>query len=173
MLLQHAAIHFPEQVSLDLWPFAIDHAIYLWNWLPIMKWGLAPIELFNGIHSNLKVLRLARVLECPVYVWDPTIQDGKRGYLIGSLRVNVVSSLGYLNNMLALLDRFDTPEHLEDKILLRLAGVWECPVYMLDPTIQDGKKLSCWKPQSRRGQFLGISKQHASSVGLIRHLTTG
>ena len=51
--------------------------------------------------------------------------------------------------------------------------VWGCPVYVLDPTVQDGKKLPRWKPKSRRGQFLGFSKRHANTVGLIRNLTTG
>ena len=28
--------------------------------------------------------------------------------------------------------------------------LWGCPVYVLDPKIQDGHKLSKWRPQSRR-----------------------
>ena len=44
---------------------------------------------------------------------------------------------------------------------------------MLDPKLQDGKKLPKWDPQTRQGQYLGKSSAHASSVGLIRNLRTG
>ena len=46
-------------------------------------------------------------------------------------------------------------------------------MYVLDPKLQDGKKLPKWQPHSRRGQFLGFSLDHASNVGLIRNLRTG
>ena len=29
--------------------------------------------------------------------------------------------------------------------------VWGCPTYILDPKLQDGKKIPRWKPRSRRG----------------------
>jgi len=38
---------------------------------------------------------------------------------------------------------------------------------------QDGKKLPKWNRRSRAGQFLGFSKDHASTVALIRNVTTG
>ncbi len=57
--------------------------------------------------------------------------------------------------------------------LLRRARVWGCPTYVLDPRLQDGKKIPKWDPRSRRGQFLGFSKEHSSSIGLIRNLRTG
>ena len=44
---------------------------------------------------------------------------------------------------------------------------------MLDPKLQDGKKLPKWDPRTRQGQYLGRSPKHASSVGLIRNLNTG
>jgi hypothetical protein len=110
-MLLHAAIHWPQAVSLDLWPFAVDYAVYIWNRLPREDSGIAPLELFCGAKLDLSVLRSMKV--------------------------------------------------------------WGCPVYVLDPTVQDGKKLPRWKPKSRRGQFLGFSKRHANTVGLIRNLTTG
>ena len=48
-----------------------------------------------------------------------------------------------------------------------------CPVYVLDPSLQDGKTLPKWHPRSRRGQYLGVSPNHSSTVGLILNLTTG
>ena len=50
---------------------------------------------------------------------------------------------------------------------LRHAHVWGCPTYVLDASLQDGKKIPRWDPRSRRGVFVGLSPLHASSVGLI------
>lgn len=51
--------------------------------------------------------------------------------------------------------------------------VWGCPVYVLDPTLQAGKKLPRWEPRSRRGVFLGYSPVHSSNVPLILNIKTG
>lgn len=56
---------------------------------------------------------------------------------------------------------------------IQSARVWGCPTYVLDPKLQDGHKLPKWKPRSRRGQFMGMSSEHASTIGLIRNLQTG
>ena len=61
----------------------------------------------------------------------------------------------------------------DDNTWFKQAHVFGCPAYVLDPTLQDGKKLPRWKPKSRRGQFLGRSEKHASSIGLIRNIRTG
>ena len=42
----HPFIHWPDQANLALWPFALDHAIYLWNNLPSKEMRLSPLELF-------------------------------------------------------------------------------------------------------------------------------
>lgn len=57
--------------------------------------------------------------------------------------------------------------------MLRSEKTWGCPVYVLDSMIQDGKKLPNWSPRTKRAQYLGKSRVHASSIGLIRNLTTG
>lgn len=51
--------------------------------------------------------------------------------------------------------------------------VWGCPVYVLDKTIQDGKKLPRWQPRSTRQIYVGMSKKHASSVPLCLNPSTG
>jgi hypothetical protein len=56
---------------------------------------------------------------------------------------------------------------------LRDIHVWGCPVYVLDPTLQAGKKLPKWQPRSRRGLFVGLSDSHSSDVPLILNLSTG
>ena len=60
-----------------------------------------------------------------------------------------------------------------DHNVLRSEKTWGCPAYVLDPKLQDGKKLPKWDPRTRQGQYLGRSTKHASSVGLIRNLNTG
>ncbi len=110
-MLLHAMIHWPAETKIELWPFAVDYAVYLWNRLPKKDTGLAPIELFSGVTMNVDILQKMRVFGCPCYV--------------------------------------------------------------LDAKVQDGKKLPRWQPKSRRGQFLGMSTRHASTIGLIRNLRTG
>ena len=110
--LLHSIIHWPESANVELWPFAMDHAVYIWNNLPGKRNKLAPIEILS--HS-----------------------------------------------------KFDNYLHLQR------AHVWGCPVYVLDPAIQDGKKLPKWKPRSRRGQFMGFSSSHSSRVANILNLVTG
>ena len=51
--------------------------------------------------------------------------------------------------------------------------VWGCPVYVLDKTISDGKKLPRWKPRSTRQVYVGLSDKHAASVPLCLNLQTG
>jgi hypothetical protein len=51
--------------------------------------------------------------------------------------------------------------------------VWGCPVYVLDPQMQQGRKLPRWQPRSRIGVNLGLSLQHSSEVPLVLNLQTG
>ena len=55
--------------------------------------------------------------------------------------------------------------------LLR-AHVWGCPVFVLDPKLQDGKKLPKFNRRARMGQFVGFSDEHSSLVAKVRNLST-
>ena len=110
-ILLHALIHWPQTTSLDLWPFAIDYAVYIWNRLPRQPSHLSPQEIFFSVKS-------------------------------------------------------DHSELLQSK-------VWGCPAYVLDPTLQDGKKLPRWEPRAKLGQFVGRSSLHAGSVALVKNVSTG
>jgi Reverse transcriptase (RNA-dependent DNA polymerase)/GAG-pre-integrase domain len=110
--LLHQLLQWPESASPDLWPFALEHAVHIWNHLPSHHSRLAPIELFTGVK-------------------------------------------------------------LPDYKAIKQARVWGCPVYVLDPKIQDGKKLPKWKARSRVGMYLGSSHEHSSTVGRILNLVTG
>ena len=56
---------------------------------------------------------------------------------------------------------------------LRRARVFGCPTYVLDPKLQDGKKIPKWEARARTGMFLGFSDVHSSTVGLILNIRTG
>ena len=56
---------------------------------------------------------------------------------------------------------------------LKNIHVWGCPVYALDPTLQQGKKLPHWQPRSRQGIFVGYSPLHSSDVPLVLNLQSG
>jgi hypothetical protein len=111
-MLLHSCLHWPVATNLLLWPFALEHAVLLWNNLPKKDHGLSLIELFTG-------------------------------------------------------------QKVSDYELLRRMHVWGCPVYVLDPKIQDGKKLPKWHPRACQGQFVGFSTGHLSTVGLILNLVSG
>jgi hypothetical protein len=111
-MMLHAVIHWPDQANLELWSFALDYAVYLWNNLPKRDNLLAPLEVFSATKfTNYSKLNRAHVSGCPVYV--------------------------------------------------------------LEPKLQDGKKVSKWAPRARRGCFLGFSSEHSSTVGKILNLGTG
>ena len=111
-MLLHAILHWPESANLELWPFAMAHAVYLWNHMPRKDIKKSPFELF-------------------------------------------------------------TKSVMPSEMYLQRQHVWGCPTYVLDPKLQDGKKLPKWDPRVRRGQFLGFSHQHSSTVGLILNHLTG
>ncbi len=51
--------------------------------------------------------------------------------------------------------------------------VFGCPVYVLDASLQDGKKIPKWNPWARLGLFLGFSDLHSSQVPLVMNMDTG
>jgi len=51
--------------------------------------------------------------------------------------------------------------------------VWGSPVYVLDKTLADGKKLPRWKPRSKRSVYMGVSKKHATSAPLVLNPESG
>jgi Reverse transcriptase (RNA-dependent DNA polymerase) len=56
---------------------------------------------------------------------------------------------------------------------IQRAKVFGSPAFVLDPRLQDGRKIPKWDPCSARGQFLGFSHEHSSTVALVRNVNTG
>jgi hypothetical protein len=112
-MLLHFVLHWPQQANENLWPFFVDHAVYLWNTLPSRNNSqIAPKELFTNV-------------------------------------------------------AFEDYRHLQR------AHVIGCPVFVLDPKLQESKKIPKWNMRSRRGVYLGVSKHHSSTVHLVLNPATG
>ena len=63
-----AAINWPDQADLSLWPMAMDHAVWMWNHLPKEGVGLSPLELATGIKSSHEELKRLHVWGCPGFL---------------------------------------------------------------------------------------------------------
>jgi hypothetical protein len=78
-MLLHSILRWPEVADLKLWPFALDHAILLWNNMPHRDTRLAPIEVFTSTKfQNYKHLDRCHVWGSPSFVLDRALQDGKK-----------------------------------------------------------------------------------------------
>ena len=77
-MMLHQLLHWPDAFGEALWPFALEHAVCLWNHLPKSRSGLSPHELFTGSASpNRDEILRARVWGSPAWALDPAIQDGR------------------------------------------------------------------------------------------------
>ncbi len=56
---------------------------------------------------------------------------------------------------------------------LSRAHIFRCPVYVLDTSLQDGKKIPKWNRHVRLGLLLGFSDLHSSQVPLVLNVATG
>jgi hypothetical protein len=77
-MMLHFIMHWPQEAQLELWPFAVSYAVWLWNNMPDTGSRVSPLELFMGVtFDNYRHLQRARVFGCPVYVLDAKLQDAK------------------------------------------------------------------------------------------------
>jgi hypothetical protein len=78
-MMLHTILHWPEQTTLDLRPFAMDHVVYCWNHLPSKNERISPLEAFTGTRfSNYEHLKRLHVWGSPCYVLDPLLRDEKK-----------------------------------------------------------------------------------------------
>jgi hypothetical protein len=75
-MMLHAALRSPEGfVTADLWPMAMDYAVWIYNRVPSASTGLSPLDLFTHVvNPKLKVLNDAHVWGCPTYVLEAKLQ---------------------------------------------------------------------------------------------------
>ena len=78
-ILMHAAIHWPSMVETNLWPMAVDYAVYHHNHMPRPSVGmLVPIDLLLKTQSARTHFHDMHVWGCPCYILDPKLQDGHK-----------------------------------------------------------------------------------------------
>eukprot|EP00978_Attheya_sp_CCMP212_P003688 scaffold7769_cov53-Attheya_sp.AAC.3 len=77
-MIVHQMIHWPDEGDKDLWPFALEYAVCIWNRLPNKDSGYAPMELWTRMKNDHTELLRAKVWRCPAYVLEPKLQDGKK-----------------------------------------------------------------------------------------------
>eukprot|EP00978_Attheya_sp_CCMP212_P040680 scaffold224920_cov33-Attheya_sp.AAC.1 len=51
-MLVHQMIHWPDEGDKDLWPFALEYAVWIWNHLPNKDSGYAPMELWMRMKNG-------------------------------------------------------------------------------------------------------------------------
>ena len=76
----HVALHWSNnQVDdISLWPFAVKHAVWLYNRMPNHVTGITPLERLTNTKADHKDLLRSHVWGCPTFVLDARLQDGKK-----------------------------------------------------------------------------------------------
>ena len=77
-MLIHQALLWPRRHNVNLWPMAMDYAVWIWNNLP-MDDGISPEEKWTSTKvANYDHLRRAHVFGCPCYVLNPKVVEGHK-----------------------------------------------------------------------------------------------
>ena len=77
-MMLHLAIHWPAVADPQLWPMAVDHAVFIHNHVPQEDTGLSPHDLFTKQRWPHSKFHDLHVWGCPVYVLDKQIADGHK-----------------------------------------------------------------------------------------------
>ena len=77
-MLMHAQLRCPgDTFSTDLWPMAMDCAVWFYNQIPDIKSGLSTIEILSRSRFEpvSETLSNFHVWGCPAYVLEPNLQN--------------------------------------------------------------------------------------------------
>jgi len=76
-MLFYAISKWPDEITIDLWPFALKLAVDVHNATPGPS-GLSPEEIFSKQKSRADRLVDFHTFGCPVFVLEPRLQQGLR-----------------------------------------------------------------------------------------------
>jgi len=76
-MLIHAKLSWPDIISENLLPFALQLTVELHNNTPGLS-GLSPLKNFSGVKSHMNRLLDFHPFGCPVFVLDPSLQPGHK-----------------------------------------------------------------------------------------------
>ena len=92
-MLLHAKIHWPDMITIMLWPFSLKMATDRLNNFMKNNEGLSPNDVLSGVRADL-YFRDFHVFRCPVFVLDQCLQIGIGGPLKWDPRAHVGIYLG-------------------------------------------------------------------------------
>ena len=100
----HSSLHWTDQGldDISLWPFAVKHAVWLYNCVPNRLSGLTPLELLTKSKADHRDLLRSHVWGCPAIVLDPKLQNDQK-LPKWNRRARVGQFLGYLDEHLSLV----------------------------------------------------------------------
>jgi hypothetical protein len=76
----HASLHWTDRGldDISLWPFAVEHAVWLYNRVPNRLSGLTLFELLTKSKADHCDLLRTHVWGCPAIVLEPTLQNDQK-----------------------------------------------------------------------------------------------
>lgn len=77
-MLLHSAIHWPAVANTQLWPMAVQHAMFIYNHMPREDSGQSPSDLFTKTRWDRRKFHDLHTFGCPVYVLDKDLADGRK-----------------------------------------------------------------------------------------------
>lgn len=125
----------------------------------------------NAERSIQTIMSIARTMMLHSAIHWPEVADPTLWPMAVSHAVYLHNHMPNLATGLSPVDLFTKtrwPQHKFHDL-----HVWGCPVYVLDKSISDGKKLPRWKPRSVRCFNIGLSPKHASTVPLVLNVDSG
>jgi hypothetical protein len=139
----------------------------------IIKFAGVGAHHHNGVaeRSIQSVMSIARTMMLHAAIHWPDTADPSLWPLAVQHAVYLVNHMPNLTTGLSPIDIFSRTRWEQRKF--RDLHVWGCPVYVLNASMADGKKLPRWKPRSDRQMNMGLSPKHASTVPLYLDLETG
>jgi hypothetical protein len=139
------------------------------------------VSKFAGVgahHSNIvaersirTIMGMARTQMLHAAIRWPEVSDAQLWPLAVQYSVHIFNRMPTKHNGLSPIDLISRMTETVDS--LQDLHPFGCPVYVLDPSLADGKKIPKWTPRSRRGVFVGVSAKHSSESPLILNLLTG
>ena len=128
----------------------------------------------NGVAERAQqtVFRMARAMMLHYLVHWPDAFEPDLWPMALDQAVHIWNHTPKDRDGLSPLEHF-TGVKLPNNDVLTNSRVFGCPTFVLDPKLQDGKKLPKWKRKSRLGIYLGSSTEHSPTVARVLNPVTG
>ena len=125
----------------------------------------------NAERSIRTIMSIARTMMLHSAIHWPDVADATIWPMAVAHAVYLHNHMPNMETGLAPVDVFTKSRWQQHKF--HDLHVWGCPVYVLDKSMADGKKLPRWQPRSIRSVNMGLSDKHASTVPLVLNVASG